>query len=141
MLSHVGTYNVHASSANKTNSRLDGLCNGADLIDFKQQAVAGLVVDGSLYPAWVRDRQIVSNHLHSLYNAVRDRLILYIKSNGLQICEFVEVGFHQAGRFNEISYSPYTHGSHFPLTSGSRWEARDLVILILLCCCVRDCKS
>lgn len=82
MLSHAGTYIVHASSANKTNSRLDRLCNRADLIDFKQQAVAGFVVDGSLYPAWIRDRQIVSNNLHSLYIAVTDRLVLYFKING-----------------------------------------------------------
>ena len=141
MLSHAGTYNVHASSAHKTNSRLDGLGNGADLIDFKQQAVAGLVVHGSLYPAWVSDRQIVSNHLHSLYSTVTDRLVLHIKINGHYKCEFVEVGIYQAGRFIEISYRSYTHGSHFPLTSGSRWEARNLVILILLCCSVPGCQS
>lgn len=47
----------------KVNSRLDGLCDRANLVDFKQQAVAGLFLHGSLYPARVSDCQIVSNHL------------------------------------------------------------------------------
>lgn len=50
----------------KLNSRLDGLCDGANLIDFKQQAVAGLFCHGSLYPTWVSDRQIIANHLQNV---------------------------------------------------------------------------
>ena len=63
---------VYASDTHKVNSRLDGLCNRADLVDFQQQAVAGLLLDGSLYPARVGHSQIVSNHLHSLNSKVTD---------------------------------------------------------------------
>lgn len=47
---------THATNTLRINSRLDGLCDRANLVDFKQQAVAGLVLHGSLYPAWVSDR-------------------------------------------------------------------------------------
>lgn len=44
-------------------SRLQGLCDGADLVDLQQQAVAGFLSDALGDTFGVGDREIVSNHL------------------------------------------------------------------------------
>lgn len=44
-------------------SRLDGLGDGADLVDLQQQAVASLLLTGLLDALGVGDGQIVSHHL------------------------------------------------------------------------------
>lgn len=43
--------------------RLDGLCDGADLVDFEQQTVAGLLLHRLLDPLWVGHRQVISYNL------------------------------------------------------------------------------
>lgn len=43
--------------------RLDGLGDGADLVHFEQQAVAGLLLHGLLDPLWVGDSQVISYDL------------------------------------------------------------------------------
>ena len=45
------------------NLRLDGLGDGADLVDLEQQAVAGLDVDSLLDDFGVGDGQVVSHNL------------------------------------------------------------------------------
>lgn len=43
--------------------RLDGFGDRADLVDFEQQAVAGPLFQGTLYPLGVGDGQVVPHHL------------------------------------------------------------------------------
>lgn len=44
-------------------SRLQGLCDRADLVDLQKQAVAGLLSDGLGDALWVRDSEIITHHL------------------------------------------------------------------------------
>ena len=42
----------------------DGFCNGANLIYFQKQTIAGFFVNGHLNSFWVGNGQIVSNNLN-----------------------------------------------------------------------------
>ena len=44
-------------------SRLQGLCDGADLVDFEQQTVAGLLLHSCLDPLGIGHSQVVSYDL------------------------------------------------------------------------------
>lgn len=48
---------------NKADVRLYGLSDGADLVDFEQQAVAGSLLCSFLYPLGVGHRQVVPDNL------------------------------------------------------------------------------
>ena len=43
--------------------RLDGLCDGADLVDLEQQTVARLLLHRLLDALWVGHRQVITHHL------------------------------------------------------------------------------
>lgn len=44
---------------------VDGLGDGADLVDLQQQAVAGVLLDGGLDALWVGDGQVVADNLNA----------------------------------------------------------------------------
>lgn len=54
---------ANSSARSNVHSRLDGLCDRANLVNFEQQAVAGLVVHSLQNAPRVGDCQIISNHL------------------------------------------------------------------------------
>ena len=47
--------------------RLDGLCDGADLVDLEQQTVACLLLHRLLDALWVGHRQVITHHLETQY--------------------------------------------------------------------------
>lgn len=51
------------SRKRKADVRLYGLSDGADLVDFEQQAVAGSLLSCFLYPLRVGHRQVVPDNL------------------------------------------------------------------------------
>lgn len=52
---------------------LNGLCDGAHLVDLQQQSIAGLLLNGLLHCLGVGTQQIISHHLSLTQNTVRQR--------------------------------------------------------------------
>lgn len=75
MCAHTCSQCLHESTF-KVNLRFDGLCDRANLVDFKEQTVAGFFLHSSLYSAWVSDRQVISNHLHNGTDSMKCILVV-----------------------------------------------------------------
>lgn len=52
------------NEGNRLDLRLDGLCDRSNLVDFEQEAVAGLLFNSSLNALGVRHRQVISHYLN-----------------------------------------------------------------------------
>ena len=50
-------------SAERILGRLDGLCDGTDLVDLEKEGVASLGVDGLLDERWVGDSEVIADDL------------------------------------------------------------------------------